>query len=130
MKYRWIIFVTIGLLAAVNMRGASPGADFDELYELLRKNLTGVTEGELEQAATLGLISQLYPHVTVATNRELDTNVGKLAATSILEGAYGYLRFGDISDGIDKEFNAALKRLSSTNKLKGLVLDLRFAEGT
>lgn len=129
--YRWIIFVVVSLLAASpNTRAAGAGADFEELYELLRKNLAGVSETELEQAAVQGLIEQLYPQVSLATNRVANPNAGKLAATSVLEGAYGYFRFSDLSDGIDKEFNAALKRLASTNKLKGLVLDLRFAEGT
>ncbi len=117
------------LLSVAFVRGASPGADFDEVYQLLRKNLAGANDAELEQAAVRGLIQQLYPQVAIATNAALATNAGTLAATSILEGAYGYFRFNDIAEGIDREFSAAFKRLSSTNKLKGLVLDLRFTDG-
>jgi C-terminal processing protease CtpA/Prc len=111
-------------------RGASAGADFEEVYELLRKNLAGASEAELEQAAVQGLIQQLHPQVSLVTNVPAGTNQGTLAAASVIEGVYGYFRFDEISEGIEKEFSMALKRLASTNRIKGSVLDLRFAEGT
>jgi C-terminal processing protease CtpA/Prc len=126
----WLVMIAVIFASAGLLRGATPGAEFEELYELLRKNLAGLSEAELEQAAVQGLIQELYPHVSMATNAVANTNAGKLAATSVIEGAYGYFRFGDLSAGIDKEFNAALKRLGSSNRLKGIVLDLRFAEGS
>jgi C-terminal processing protease CtpA/Prc len=118
------------LFSIGHLGGASPGADFEEVYDLLRKNLTGVTESELEQAAVEGLIQQLYPQVSVATNVPASTNAGALAVVTVLEGSYGYFRFDDIGLGTEREFTAAVKRLGSTNKLKGIVLDLRFAKGT
>jgi len=109
------------------------GTGFQELYDLLRKNLPGVTEAELDQAAAQGLIKQLYPLVTLVTNNKdhasgSATNIGP--HTSILEGAYAYFRFNEIADDIDKEFSTAFKRIASTNRLRGLVLDLRFAGGS
>jgi hypothetical protein len=125
----WPVVIAAILAGAGFLRGASPGADFDEVYELVRKNLVGASNAELEQAAVRGLIQQLYPQVSIVTNGAVGTNAGMLAASSILEGAYGYFRFNDIAEGIDREFHTGFKRLSSTNKLKGLVLDLRFAGG-
>ena len=55
-------------LATTTTFAANVGADFDEIHELLRKNLTGVTDAELEQAAIQGLINQLHPLVSVVTN--------------------------------------------------------------
>ncbi len=116
-------------LAASTTFAANVGPHFDEIHELLRKNLTGVTDAELEQAAIQGLINQLHPLVSVVTNAGPATNTTPLATTSVLEGSYGYIRFNHIVQDADKEFTAALKRIASTNRLKGLVLDLRFTEG-
>src|SRR5687768_8081212 len=85
---------------------------FQEIYELLRKNLTGVSEAELDQAAAQGLIKQLYPLVTLITNNKdhasgSATNIGP--HTSVLEGAFAYFRFNEIADEIDKEFTTAFK---------------------
>jgi len=124
-----LTMVAVFLAGLGPLTAASPGADFEEVDELLRKNLTGVTESELEQAAVEGLIEQLYPQVSVATNLPAGTNAGALAVVTLLEGSYGYFRFDEIGQGTEKEFSAALKRLGSTNKLKGIVLDLRFAKG-
>jgi hypothetical protein len=126
----WLTTFAVFLVGIGQLAGASPGADFEEVYELLRKNLTGVTESELEQAAVEGLIEELYPQVSVATNVPASTNAGALAVVTLLEGSYGYFRFDEIGQGTEREFAAALKRLGATNKLKGIVLDLRFAKGT
>jgi hypothetical protein len=114
---------------ATNSANTAAGANFQELYDLLRKNLTGVSDAELEQAAVQGLIKQLHPLVSIATNAPPTTNGAPLAATSVLEGTFAYFRFNEIAEGADKEFSSALKRIGSTNKLRGLVLDLRFAGG-
>ena len=108
---------------------AKTGADFQEVYDLLKGHLAGVSDTELAQAAVQGLIRELYPHVTIVTNGTTQTPKGTLATTSILEGAYGYFRFNGVAEEIDKEFNSAFRRLVSTNRLKGIVLDLRFAGG-
>src|SRR5688572_1563148 len=125
----WILLVVLVFSAGRAGAATRPGADFQEVYDLLKTHLAGVSESELEQATVKGLISELYPHVAFATNGPARTNRGTLAATSILEGAYGYFRFNGVADEIDKEFNSAFKRLASTNRLKGIVLDLRFAGG-
>jgi len=117
------------VLAATTTVAANVGPNFDEIHELLRKNLAGVNDAELEQAAIQGLINQLHPLVSVVTNTGAATNTTPLAATSVLEGSYGYFRFNEIGQDADKEFNAALKRIAGTNRLRGLVLDLRFTEG-
>lgn len=120
--------------ASAPPEGVAPSA-FQELYQLLQKNLPGVSDAELEQAAVKGLINQLYPLVSVVANGRAAapsgalTNEPPLAATSVLEGSFAYLRFNQITDGTDKEFSTALKRVASTNRLRGLVLDLRFASG-
>jgi hypothetical protein len=141
MKFLTTLFTALLLSApsfaadpGVTNSASVAGANFHELYELLRKNLAGVSDAELEQAAVQGLIKQLHPLVSIATNggrhANGSTNGAPLAATSVLEGTFAYFRFNEIAEGADKEFSSAFKRIGSTNKLRGLVLDLRFAKGS
>ncbi len=123
------LLLPLALAAATTTFAANVGPNFEEIHELLRKNLAGISDTELEQAAIQGLIKQLYPLVSVVTNAGAATNSTPLANTSVLEGAYGYFRFNQVGHDADKEFTAALKRIAATNRLKGLVLDLRFTEG-
>jgi hypothetical protein len=52
-----------------------------------------------------------------------------LARASVLEGNVAYLRVGQVTKNLGLEFNVALQALTTTNKIAGVVLDLRFADG-
>jgi C-terminal processing protease CtpA/Prc len=56
-------------------------------------------------------------------------NAALVGKASVLDDGVGYVRVGRVADGLAKEVSAASQQLGSTNKLKGLVLDLRFADG-
>ena len=112
--------------------GAETPLDFKEVFEVIRTNLPGVTEPELNHAAARGLIAQLRSKVTLiaeqqSTNSAL-TNVAGVR-TLVFDKFYGYVRPGQVTAGADKKFGEALAGLSKTNRLKGLVLDLRFSGG-
>ena len=109
-------------------RAAEP-EQFQELYDLLKANLTGVTAGELEDAAVSGLVKQLGPRVSFVGETSADTNAAPMLTSAVLDRHYAYVRIGRVATGLDKEFTNAVQRLFSTNKIKGLVLDLRFASG-
>ena len=105
---------------------------FQEVYDLLRANLAGANDDALNRAAVLGLIGQLSPQVTIVAEGATPataTNAATLAQTALFDGAYGYLRVGRVAPGLEEQLAGAFKKMSSTNKLKGLVLDLRFAPG-
>jgi hypothetical protein len=110
---------------------AAEEINFQEVFDLLRANMTGVTEAELNSAAALGLIKQLAPGVTLVDypRRTDGTNSPASFSGTVLDGVYGYVRIGQIVEGTDKAFAQTLERLRSTNRLKGLILDLRFARG-
>jgi hypothetical protein len=104
---------------------------FPEVFDLIRANLVGVKEAELSQAAALGLIKQLGPQVTLIDDSS-PKPVGQDGANfsvTVLDGAYAYVRVGDVAAGLDRKFVESFDRLRLTNRLKGLVLDLRFAGG-
>jgi hypothetical protein len=119
-----------GVFLALALAGRpAESAQFQELYDLLKGNLPGVTDAELDGAAVTGLVKQLAPRVSFVGDSAADTNAAPMLTSAVLDRNYGYVRVGRVASGLDKEFTNALQRLSSTNKIKGLVLDLRFASG-
>jgi C-terminal processing protease CtpA/Prc len=117
------------LLRAEN---AAVSADFKEVYDLLRAKLSGATEAELNRAAVEGFVSALGPKVALVTNDApsgASTNAGLLSKSISYDGNIGYLRVSGVSSGLAEAVRGACREMSATNKLKGLVLDLRYARG-
>lgn len=115
-----------GLTASTN---AAP--DFKEVYELLRSHLTGVSDADLNRAAVEGLLTNMRGKITlVAPDGSSDgKTTGPLVTKALfLEDEVAYLRVGRVADGLAREISEAYRALG-TNKLKGMVLDLRFAGG-
>jgi C-terminal processing protease CtpA/Prc len=106
--------------------------DFKEVYDLIREHLGGATESDLNRAAVQGLTSALAPRVSLVTNGPADEASGSgelLLKSSLYDGDIAYLRIGRVGDGLSKAVRKAYDSLASTNKLRGLVLDLRYADG-
>jgi hypothetical protein len=122
------MILTALLALALAGRAAEP-AQLQELYDLLKANLKGVTEAELDGAAVTGLVKQLGPRVAFVGDQAADTGAAPMLTSAVFDRFYGYLRISRVAPGLDKEFTNAVQRLLSTNKIKGLVLDLRFASG-
>lgn len=107
--------------------------DFKEVYDLLRGHLPGVTDETLNRLAVEGLLSQLRGQAFLADNAS-----GALAGSAsgrsldkarVIEGNVAYLRVGRVTASLAGELTAAGHELTATNKVAGLVLDLRFADG-
>ncbi len=58
-----------------------------------------------------------------------DTTNPALAKSEILEGNVAYLRVSHVAAGLSDEIGVANSALTTTNKVAGTVLDLRFADG-
>jgi hypothetical protein len=109
---------------------AAEPAKLQEVLSVLRTNLTDVSAAELDQLAVKGLLSQLPGRISLASNTVDSVAVaGLLSQTNIFDDAYAYLRVGVIGKGLDGQIGAAYSRMSGEKKIKGLVLDLRFANG-
>jgi C-terminal processing protease CtpA/Prc len=52
-----------------------------------------------------------------------------VSQVNVYDKVYGYLRVARVASGLDEQLKSAYERLDATNKLKGLVIDLRFADG-
>ncbi len=106
--------------------------DFKEVYDLVHSHLAGESETDLNRAAVQGLLDQLHAKISLdAGNAETNTASGGplLAKSSLYDGPIAYLRVGRVGEGLANQVTAALKELKGTNHLKGIVIDLRFADG-
>lgn len=136
-RFGWHLLPAVLLVAFTGARtghAASTNAapDFQEVYELLRSHLTGVSEAELNRATVEGLLTNLRGKVSLlaADGSSGEKATGPLVTrTMLLEGDAAYLRVGRVADGLAREVNDAYQQLSGTNQIKGVVLDLRFAGG-
>jgi C-terminal processing protease CtpA/Prc len=128
-----------GLLAAVAGQTAVPAQaradtstpDFKEVYDTIRAHAAGLSQAELSRAAVQGLITALAPRVTLVTNAasRRSAAVPLLSRSNVMDGEIAYLRVERVGDGLAKAVREAWQTLGRTNQLKGVVLDLRYADG-
>jgi hypothetical protein len=109
-------------------------SEFHEVYDLIRENLSTLKPEELDHAAAVGLAAALSPRVWLLTNgapasEAVSTNGPLIAKAIMYEGQIAYVRITRVADGLPEELKKACQALASTNKLNGVVLDLRFANG-
>jgi C-terminal processing protease CtpA/Prc len=86
----------------------------------------------LNQAAVQGLLQQLQPQVTLLagpTTNASPADTAPVANVKVFDDTFGYVRVGQVGAGLDQALQTAVESLMATNRLKGLVLDLRFASG-
>lgn len=104
---------------------------FQEVLRLLRANLPGVTDDDLNRAAAQGLLQGFGPRVQLVSDPSTAARADEpsVSRSAVYERSFGYVRLSRVTAGAVDEFNAALTQLRTTQTLKGLVLDLRFADG-
>lgn len=122
------------LFATLSTRAVTTNAapDFKEVYDLLRANLPGATDAELNQAAVQGLVAGLRGRAMLVANVSKPAPVMSaplVSKSTILDGGVAYVRVARVADGLANAVSEAAQHLATSNKLKGVVLDLRFAEG-
>jgi hypothetical protein len=130
------VLALTGWLAMPCTSGAdttNPTPDFKEVYGLLRTNLSGETDENLNRAAVQGLVSQFPGKVSLvgvaADGSAILEGGSALSKSAILENNVAYLRVGRVAGKLADELSAAYRALTATNKAAGTVLDLRFAGG-
>jgi len=125
----------LALLACPAMGRAdvtNPPPDFREVYDLIRSHLAGETEADLDQTAVKGLLSELHSKVSLVSGTGQDSAASEgslLTKSATYDGGIGFLRVGRVGDGLAGQIASALKQLTASNQLKGVILDLRFADG-
>ena len=110
--------------------GTNASPDFQEVYDLIRQHASGLSAEELNRAAVQGLINELGSRVSLGTNTALAaTDKKPVAETILFDGNIAYLRITQVTDGLAKEISSSYEQLKATNKVHGIVLDLRYADG-
>lgn len=114
-------------------RAAAPAPPkFQEVFELVRTNLGGMSAAEVEAAALKALLNQLDGRVTIESGPRASTAARggpPVSKTAVFDGAFGYLRIGHVGAKLDESLAVEFAQLGG-GKLKGLMLDLRYAAGT
>ncbi len=122
------------IAAAGAVAVAAPVKDapkFDVIYNLVRSNLTGVSEAELNRAATEGFLGQLKGRVLLSGSKKTSDKgapdlIGK---PTVYENAFSYVRVLRVAEGLASKVTSTLNEQRAATKIKGLVIDLRYAGG-
>jgi hypothetical protein len=105
--------------------------DFQEVYSVIKTNLTDITDEELSRDAALGLIKQLGTKVQLVTSNasapaEILEPIGRRA---LYNENFGYIQIRKVDPQLPPAFHKWLAQVDGTNAIKGLILDLRYAKG-
>lgn len=120
-----LVGVICASIAALSTRADAP-VKFEEVFSLVRSNLTGLSEADLSKAAALGFIEKLGGKVELADPASTASNTPLVAKTNVFENSFVYIRLNRVAPGVGNQISDAIR---SFRRLKGVVLDLRFARG-
>ncbi len=132
------VFVSAVLLTLATGRqnlhaeATNEGPDFREVYDLIRQHAPDLSEAALNRAAVQGLISELSSRISLVTNSSSvvsPSNGILVSKAKVFDGPAAYLQIGRVDESLAQAISSAFVELNATNKLKGIVLDLRYSSG-
>jgi len=134
----WIKSLLTALLALAGQvslpaQTNSSSPSFQEVYDLIRLHATGVSDADLNRAAVQGLLTALGPKISLVMNNSSANTAGDkqpITETTLFDGDIAYLRITRVDGDLANAVSSAYKQLNSTNKINGLVVDLRYAKGS
>jgi len=83
----------------------------------------------MNRAVVDGLLTGLRGKARLVSNSAGDTKAARLGRSEVLEDDFVLLRVEEVGNDLAGEIKSRLQEISGTNKVKGIVLDLRFADG-
>jgi hypothetical protein len=125
-----LVFLALG--SASWAEGTNETPEFKEVYDLIRAHLPGISDADLNQMAVKGLVSELAPRVSLAGDGQTATTpleIPLVRHSALLDKSIAYVRIGRVGPGLGEAVRGANAALGATNKLNGLILDLRYADG-
>ncbi len=127
-----LVIALTGLLAFQTKAQTQP-PDYKEVYDLLRQHLAGTTEADLNRTAVESLIAALGPRVVLLPPEGIPagpTNSLLISRSNLFDGPIAYIRIAHVDEGLADALKRTYDQLRSTNKLNGVVLDLRYGTGS
>ena len=115
-------------LATLSASAADAPADFREVYDLIRTNLPGMSPEEFSRVSVKALVNAFGPNVMVAAPATA-SDAPLIGKTQVFDSEILYLRIPEIREGVAAAIRQSIDKAAVSNKLKGLVLDVRFANG-
>lgn len=119
-----------GLFAQSAWSASGNVPDFKETYSLIESNLpAGLTRAELNAIAVTSLLKALEPKVGLLTGTNATQERSAISKAEMIHGSFAYVRIGAVNNNLPELLENRFKQLGSTNKLEGIVLDLRYTGG-
>jgi hypothetical protein len=118
--------------ATARTQPAALAPDFKEVYDLVRAHVSGLSETELNRMAVDGFIAALRPRVALiggSTNVNESSEAPILSKALLMDGPIAYLRVAKTDASLPQAVREACRLMSATNKLNGVVLDVRYCAG-
>ncbi len=127
-----ILLAALSLTFAVSASVTNDLPRFEEIYKLLRENMP-VSASDLDKAAVKGIVRQLQPQALLDSGAASTTssNATGVVKTRIFENAFVYFDIASVNDRVADKIADTYREIAATNKtkIKGVVIDLRFADG-
>ncbi len=126
------LLVFLAAARGARAEAAAPAPDFREIYDLVRAHLAGISDSDLNRAAVQGLVNSLGPKVSlVSSNASASPTADSplVSKSKRFEDDIAYLRVGHVEEGLAKAVREVCDTLAASNKLQGVVLDLRYTKG-
>ncbi len=119
-------------ISLADLSAAGPPPKFHEVFDLVRTNLGGVAPVEIERTA-LEQFLRLMDGKVLLEDSKPPTPVAPtgpaLGKSAVFDEIYGYLRVNHVGPKLDEMLLAEFANLGGARKLRGLILDLRYAGG-
>lgn len=125
-----VIVLVPALAISISSVFARQAPDPREVFEIVRTNLANANDAQLQAAAVEGFLKELAPKVWMKREAETNTDHPASIFAVVPDAQMGYVRTPWISSDTAGAVRDAVLALSKTNVIKGLVFDLRFADGT
>lgn len=129
-----LFVLLLGLRGALPSHAETPRPvpDFREVYDLIREHLAETNQNELNRLAVQALVTALNPRVSIVAEPEAEAGKGDLlvSKSALFDGPIAYVRISRVGEALDKAVRQAWQDLGQTNKLNGMVIDLRYAGGS